>query len=956
LKRTNAWAPVSILLALAVLIVLPVREGRAAPLSPRVLAAARGTPDEALLLRQAQKYQRSQAQGVDRIYKQFALNLAKFPRGGIAHRNILVVLCDFNGDAFGGAVHHNAASTPGYYNKLFFSEDPNDGIVSLREYYKLNSHGRLIVSGRVTSDWLVMPHSYAYYTNNESGLDFGAYPRSSQKLAEDAMDAAYGSFGQDLSYFDNDGPDGIPSSGDDDGYVDATIVIHPGQGAEVAPIPQENFLLWSHEAGISVYQDCPPPSSPNCLPGMQLGSKRGFLYTMNGEYNYAPGDNANGTYCHEFGHTLGLADLYEQTACGNPIGTGLGVFSLMSFGNYLPLDPPQAQGTRPGNIDAWSRAFLGFEQPTVVTGSGHYTLPPLTRGGGVLKVWKNGQPGSEYFLVENRVREGSDAGLPGEGLLIYHIDDTMIDNCRDCDLTSCAQTPPSHGRVEIVQADGLDELHSGSSPPDSGAYGDRFDFFPGGGAVRSWTQSTTPSTREYAGLDTGIRMTSILGAAPDNADTASFDLTVAQTPDVIVNGVTVRDGGAGNGNGILDNAETDSLNVTLGNDGLPSAGLTLTLSTGDAGIIVVDGTSTAGAVATGGSTVTATPFVITVGSLTVPHPVTFTLGWNDGSSSGSQTFTLTVGMATGLSQDFESGLGNWTTGPVAPSAVNEWHLSSTRAYGGSVTSAKVGSTQDPFSGASNDAKTYADLEDAALTSPMFYLPPSSQLTFQSWIDAETNGGTMALDGARVEISVRGGPWLPLDVDGGYGYEVTFDSGATLRGADVLSGSPQAWRRVVADLTGYSGPVQIRFRFSTNNGNQPFDVNSGLLARFYEGWYVDQVAVGPRVDPGPLRRVLSFRGGPNPFRVQHGMTSEVTFRFSAADGLPHPGLTPEIRIYDLRGRLVQKLNAAPDGIIPSEFRAIWNAETGKGGLAASGIYFARVDILGHTESFRLVLLR
>jgi len=75
------------------------------------------------------------------------------------------------------------------------------------------------------------------------------------------MEAAYGAFHQNLSYFDNDGPDGIPASGDDDGYVDAVVCIHPGQGAEVAPISQEPFLLWSHEAGISVYQDCRSPAA-----------------------------------------------------------------------------------------------------------------------------------------------------------------------------------------------------------------------------------------------------------------------------------------------------------------------------------------------------------------------------------------------------------------------------------------------------------------------------------------------------------------------------------------------------------------------------------------------------------------------------------------------------------------------------------------------------------------------
>jgi len=454
-------------------------------------------------------------------------------------------------------------------------------------------------------------------------------------------------------------------------------------------------------------------------------------------------------------------------------------------------------------------------------------------------------------------------------------------------------------------------------------------------------------------VDTGIRMTNILGAA-DGQDNASFDLSVSLIPAIQVSSVAVGDG-AGNGDGILDNLETDSLAVTVTNAGTASGPLTLTLTTGDAGITIVDGSSSTASVGAGANA-SAPAFVIQVGSyVTLPHAVTFNLHWDDGTTSGDQSFTLTVGMGTGLSEGFESGLNGWTSGAVT-SGANEWHASATRAYGGSSTSMKAGSLVDPTSGASNDAKTYADNEDAALVSPMFLLPPNSQVTFQSWIDAETNGGTMCYDGGRVEISVRGGPWVPVDVDGGYGQQIVFDSAASLRGSDVFSGSPQAWRRVVGDLSPYSGAVQIRFRFSTNAGNQPFDLNSGNLARFYEGWYVDAIATAPRAAPPPARRVLTFRGGPNPFRVQNGFTSTATLRFSAPDGLAHPEIQPVVRIYDLRGRLVRTLNATHDALIQSEFRASWNAQTEKGDLAASGIYFARVDILGQTQSFRLVLLR
>ncbi|MBI4363873.1 MAG: hypothetical protein HY568_00430, partial [Candidatus Latescibacteria bacterium] len=133
-------------------------------------------------------------------------------------------------------------------------------------------------------------------------------------------------------------------------------------------------------------------------------------------------------------------------------------------------------------------------------------------------------------------------------------------------------------------------------------------------------------------------------------------------------------------------------------------------------------------------------------------------------------------------------------------------------------------------------------------------------------------------------------------------------------------------------------------------------SGGSLARTYEGWYVDDVLVGPRVDPGPTPRPLALRAGPNPFRVNRGFAATITFRFSAPDGLPHTELSPRVRLYDLAGRLVQTLDASPDALIPSEFRATWNARTEKGAVAASGIYFARVDILGSNQTFRVVLLR
>ncbi len=911
----------------------------AVAVSPRVVAAARGTPEEAALRARIARYEQAKALGVDRVHPEFALDLAKFPRDGVAHRNILVVLADFDADSYGPALHHSAPSTPAYYQRLFFSDDPNDGITSLREYYRNNSHGRLLISGRVTPGWLKMPNSAAYYVNGSSGLSFGSYPRSAQKLAEDAMAVAYRDLGS-LSFFDNDGPDGVSSSGDDDGYVDAVCVIHPGQGAEILTPPDADpdLALWSHESGIASYTNCPIGSSgPGCLPGLMFGNVRGFLYIMAPEYNDYPGDMSRGTYFHEFGHTLGLPDLYDPNAAG------LGFYSLMGVGNYLPLEPCDpisdptcpALGSEPGNLDAWCRQYLGFDTPIVPTQLGAVTLAPVTRGGSVAKLWKNGQPGTEYFLLENRLREGSDRYLPGGGLLVYHVDDTRLDNLGG----------PLAYRVRIVAADNLNDLETLS-----GNYGDPGDFFPGTGTVRTLTEATSPSSRDYAGLDTGIRLTNIY-AVTDGQPDATFDLALSTAPDLRLASFRIGDGG---GDGYADNGEGDSLYVSVTNLGIPSGALSLTLATLDAGITIVQGSGTAASAVTGETVPVAPAFFFQVGTYaTLPHDVSFTLGWNDGVSSGSIPFTVTVGMGAGLSDDFESGLGKWTSGPVPPTAVNEWHASSVRAHAGTG-SAKCGSTNALGTG-TNEAQTYATFEDAALISPFFDLPVGSQVVFYSWVDAETNGGTGAWDGGRVEIARPDGVWKPLAVDGGYPYQVENTGENPLRGSSVFSGSPGRWHRVVADLSAYSGPARVRFRFASDGANEPTD-RFGALVRSYEGWYVDDVSVQARVDPGPVPARVSLRAGPSPYQIGAPSAGTVHIRFSAADGLPHPGATPRVRVYDLKGRLVRTLTAAANALAPGQFETTWDVRSDSGGKVAAGIYFLQSDILGRTESFKLVLLK
>jgi choice-of-anchor B domain-containing protein len=103
------------------------------------------------------------------------------------------------------------------------------------------------------------------------------------------------------------------------------------------------------------------------------------------------------------------------------------------------------------------------------------------------------------------------------------------------------------------------------------------------------------------------------------------------------------------------------------------------------------------------------------------------------------------------------------------------------------------------------------------------------------------------DGARVEISVGGGSWTALLPDGGYPQQIT-DSGnacAWPPGTSVYAGSALDWAAQSFDLSGYTGPVQLRWVLSTSN------IASA------DGWWVDTISVTPAQVSARCRTVTTW---------------------------------------------------------------------------------------------------
>jgi immune inhibitor A len=336
-----------------------------------------------------------------------------------------------------------------FQTMLFDSSNPD----SMTSIYRDLSYGALDVTGEVIG-YVRAPKPYSYYTAGESGMG-NRYPENTPGLLVDALKAFCKT--DNLKRFDVDG----------DGYVDGIFLIHAGGGAEAEPDPDKRpHMIWSHKWVLPT-------------PFVNKGVK---VYA----YSTEPEDGRVGVFSHEFGHVLGLPDLYDTSYRTK----GVGKWCLMGGGSW------GGGGDKPTRMSCWCLAKLGWITPKNVAKSTTpkpLKLAPLAQQKDHChRLSKGAAAGPEYFLIEHRPKTGRDSKLPGGGLLVWHIDERQSGN-----------TNPLSYKVGLVQADGKRDLEFSRND------GDGADPFPGTKKVRSLTDTTTPSTRANDGTPTGISLTDI---------------------------------------------------------------------------------------------------------------------------------------------------------------------------------------------------------------------------------------------------------------------------------------------------------------------------------------------------------------------------------------------------------------------------------------------------------------
>lgn len=278
---------------------------------------------------------------------------------------------------------------------------------------------------------------------------------------------------------------------DKDGKIDNVFVFFAG-GDESQGAGEE--CIWSHS--WSIYEGS---GQSIVLDGKQLDS-----YACSSELTTSQDGTTSqlsgiGTFCHEYGHTLGLVDLYDTDYSGSG-GESAGLWirtSLMDGGNH------NNEGNTPPYLNAIEREMLGICSPIRIDSDGSYSLGPIEQTNTVYRLDTDNE--DEYYLLECRSGDGWDAHIGGKGLLVYHIDrsdrtsgysDSYNRNLKASERWGFANEVncrPDHQCADLLEADGRDDIFSDILPTDISTI-----FFPQNG-ITSIIPDGVPGFRFWSG-------------------------------------------------------------------------------------------------------------------------------------------------------------------------------------------------------------------------------------------------------------------------------------------------------------------------------------------------------------------------------------------------------------------------------------------------------------------------
>ena len=223
---------------------------------------------------------------------------------------------------------------------------------TMRNMYMEMSKGAYDITGGVVG-WLQMPHSEAYYAADTCAAgrasDAG-HPSNTRGVTQMIVDAVNEIAVQqpdfpwaDYDIEDQGDVDGDLDVNEPDGVIDHFVIVHAGAGEEGGGGDQGVYSVWSHSSAVD------PATGGYTIPGTDM---KVFNYIIQ------PEDAGVGVFAHEYGHDLGLPDLYDTSGAGD---SDVEFWDLMSTGSH---SGPIFQAI-PAHMGLWDKFVLGWANPRI---------------------------------------------------------------------------------------------------------------------------------------------------------------------------------------------------------------------------------------------------------------------------------------------------------------------------------------------------------------------------------------------------------------------------------------------------------------------------------------------------------------------------------------------------------------------------------------------------------------
>ncbi|HEX6023148.1 MAG TPA: immune inhibitor A domain-containing protein [Solirubrobacter sp.] len=393
-----------------------------------------------------------------------------------------------------------------HYEQLYFGK--GEGVESVKTYYERQSSGRYSVDGVVT-DWVKVPYNEARYGRSDGYPCQASVCSNTWALIKDAIDAwvaqqeAAGKSQADIKAelqdfdtwdrydFDDDGNFNEP-----DGYIDHFQIVHSGGDQADGDPHQGEDAIWSHR--WKAFQGTGQGPAGNPDGGTPIGTTGLWV----ADYTIQPENGGVSVFAHEYGHDIGLPDLYD--AAGD---NAVNWWSLMGQ-SRVSAPEDQGIGTRAADLGAWDKLQLGWLDYEIVVAGQNRTLDlgpheyNSAKPQGVVVVlpkkevthqmgapaagakqwWSGAGDDYEATLTRELTLPAGAASLTFKGR--WNIED-------------CGTTPCDYAYVEVDDGTGFKAIPGSITKPDEGNAIDGFQ--------NTWTDATFDLSA-YAGKTVSLRL------------------------------------------------------------------------------------------------------------------------------------------------------------------------------------------------------------------------------------------------------------------------------------------------------------------------------------------------------------------------------------------------------------------------------------------------------------------